>query len=369
MKMSTLKKKSDQSGSNHEDHINYSTDGENPATKSNLSKHASNSVLNLEHLDLANEVLFPEPAPLPNMSGRVKIEKAFAQGFLSYQRHQYLEASQQLQRALKGRHRGSFLAHFLQGLCNYSLGQFKLAHADFSVCCLVADSQARTKCEGSLAFYNRGLVHIKLNEIRKAADDISTAIEIFPEEMMFHSCRALLCRRLGRFEEAQNEYLTLRRLEAKVEKLNDGDKADNLKRQETIFVSSSLKKFSSSNISTSRSFHSANSTDLKAKLYGDLHQALTCRPGKRTKQQIDLLTEESRMMAAFSHFDTQQLSTLWQYFEYKNYPSNARIFEQGDEADDYFLVWSGSGKSLYIAPARIDVKQRCLQSLIQMTFS
>jgi hypothetical protein len=205
--------------------------------------------------------------------------------------------------------------------------------------------------------------------LRKAADDISTAIEIFPEEMMFHSCRALLCRRLGRFEEAQNEYLTLRRLEAKVEKLNDGDKADNLKRQETIFVSSSLKKFSSSNISTSRSFHSANSTDLKAKLYGDLHQALTCRPGKRTKQQIDLLTEESRMMAAFSHFDTQQLSTLWQYFEYKNYPSNARIFEQGDEADDYFLVWSGSGKSLYIAPARIDVKQRCLQSLIQMTFS
>lgn len=307
-----------------------------------------------ENLNLASNVLFPDPAQLPNMNGKQSIDRAFAQGLLNYKRRQFYEASQQFQRALKGRHCGSFVPHFIRGLCSFSLGHYQLALEDFTVCIQASVSQSRTKYEEGLAFYNRSLVHIKLIKIDKAMNDVNTAIELFPTEPLFHTCRALLCRRLGRFEDAQRDYQTLRRLQAKAEKAtmicNEDDEGEKsgLRRQETIIISSRLKKMSSSFSFNSKSFtNSATSTDLKTKLYGVLHAALTCCPAKRTKHQIDLLVEESRMMAAFSHFDAKQLSTLWNFLEYKNYPSNTRIFEEGDKAHDYFLVWSGSGKSRY----------------------
>ncbi len=303
----------------------------------------------VKDLNLACEVLFPSPVQLPNMTGKQSMDRAFAKGLLNYKRSQFNEALQQFQRALKGRHRGSFFPHFVRGLCGFSLGEFQLALDDFTVCCNLSDSPSRK----SLAFFNRSLVHVKLNKTELAMKDINTAIKLCSTEPLFHSCRALLSRRLGYFEDAQRDYETLRRLQAKAERAisniflqrySEREK-DGLKRHKTIVLPSHLEKLSSFN---SSSFNSVTSIDLKTKLYGVLHTALTCCPTRRTTHQINLLVEESRMMAAFSHFDTKQLSTLWCYLEYKTYPSNHRIFEEGDEADDYYLVWSGSGmKSMY----------------------
>jgi len=48
------------------------------------------------------------------------------------------------------------------------------------------------------------------------------------------------------------------------------------------------------------------------------------------------------MMIAFSHLEPGQLRELWKHFVYKKYTSDVRIFEQGDDADVFYVIYSGS---------------------------
>lgn len=290
----------------------------------------------------AANVLFPHVAELPNMNENQSKDHTLSQGFLYYNRRQFDEAFKHLKRNLKGKSRGNFLNHFLLGLCSFELEKKKEALTYFSNSLKLSGS--RTKYEEALAFFNRSLTYIKLkNQMENAMHDVNMAIESYPSEPLFHTYRALLYRRLGRFEEAQRDYQTIRTIQAKAAR----DLNERITRKETMIISSPDKNMKSMTLSktssSARSLYSIGSVDLKTKLYGEVHSALTCAPSERTQGQIELLVKESRMMNAFAHFDVQQLHTLWRYLEYKIFASNERLFEEGDVANDYYLVWSGSG--------------------------
>ena len=53
------------------------------------------------------------------------------------------------------------------------------------------------------------------------------------------------------------------------------------------------------------------------KLYGEVHMALTTPAHERSEEQLNLLTEECRMMKAFSHLDEDQVRRLWKYLRYR----------------------------------------------------
>ena len=79
----------------------------------------------------------------------------------------------------------------------------------------------------------------------------------------------------------------------------------------------------------------------KEKVHGIVRASLTAPPHERTDAQIELLTTESQMMPAFAMLSRGQLKTLWGFLVYRRFVPNARLFEQGQEADKFYVVWSG----------------------------
>jgi len=47
------------------------------------------------------------------------------------------------------------------------------------------------------------------------------------------------------------------------------------------------------------------------------------------------------MMHAFAHLNREQLKTLWKYLSYKRFRSGVRLFEQGDDPENFYVIWSG----------------------------
>ncbi len=95
------------------------------------------------------------------------------------------------------------------------------------------------------------------------------------------------------------------------------------------------------NLYISKADEERKQKELKAKIYGMVHLALTEVPDARTPAQLDLLVAESRLMSAFAHLDAKELRTLWQFLTYRKFNSGKRLFEMGDEATNFYVVWSG----------------------------
>ena len=78
---------------------------------------------------------------------------------------------------------------------------------------------------------------------------------------------------------------------------------------------------------------------LQAKVFGLVHVALKEQPEERTAAQLDLLVNESKLMPAFKHLDNGQLRTLWKYLSYRKFNTGIRLFEQGDDAKNFYVIW------------------------------
>ncbi|GMH56985.1 hypothetical protein TrLO_g11314 [Triparma laevis f. longispina] len=80
---------------------------------------------------------------------------------------------------------------------------------------------------------------------------------------------------------------------------------------------------------------------LKEKIYGLVYTALVTPPHERTPGQLELLTTESSLMPAFGHLTRDQLKLLWNFLTYRKFVPNHRLFEHGDEADKFYVIWGG----------------------------
>jgi CRP-like cAMP-binding protein len=79
----------------------------------------------------------------------------------------------------------------------------------------------------------------------------------------------------------------------------------------------------------------------KEKIHGMVLVALQTHPDDRTGSQLNVLCRESKKMTAFAKFNPQELRTLWKFLVYKRFSANHRLFEEGDEAFDFYVIWSG----------------------------
>jgi tetratricopeptide (TPR) repeat protein len=302
---------------------------------------------------------------LRDMSPSQTMDVNISMALKDFSRSMYQSSIVRLNRTiLKNPH--SFLPRFLRGICHYYLECYIASKRDFSVCCMNTcnNNHKDAEYDRALAFFNRSVVWMKMNNSERAMSDINEAIDIYSFEMGFFSNRALLYRRRGNFEAAQQDYKMMRRIEADEIRENDEGaipirrdlasipmrvRTDLLKRPNAIATQSSARirktmigRQALQGNKSPGSKRARSQLDLKTSVYGQVHSALTCPPEQRTKAHLEVLVKESRMMPAFAHLDTRQLNTLWQFLEYKSYTSNTRLFEEGDSAEDYMLVWSGS---------------------------
>lgn len=283
----------------------------------------------------------------------------------------------------------AFLPNFIKGVCHYYLDDLENAKKDFTICCACVVGRSsggggggtegrkkinkgqRSEYEKALAFFNRSIVWMKLNRVEQSMEDIDKAICLYPFEQAFFSNRALLFRRLGNFESAQEDYAMRRTLlvDDPVEGGVDSEKTkgNNEDHHRLSLLSMrispdcllALPVQSPFSIPRKRSqhqkaFYAPMSNMIRSPLElisGDIHDqcrlmlALKCPPQKRTKEQINLLIQESKMMPAFVTLDSTQIKTLWQYFEYKDLPSTDMniLFVEREFLNDnfYILIWSG----------------------------
>ena len=420
------------------------------------------------------EVLSCQVKELPDMSPSQTIDVNISMGLKDYRSNQYKSAIDRFKKAIEHNSLFFFLPRFVRGLCYYYTKQYDLAILDFSTCSYhqenenhysnrsyknerknrfhgynySTDAAARVDQSNhsiygqALAIFNRGVTRVKLNGINEALEDYNKAILLYKYDCDFYKNRALLHRRMGNFEAAQQDYQQVRQIEKVCDEESDeeDEKQDaydticnmssdsfverkrhlgNPSRKISLssptinVVISGKKKMnapksplethspppirpSTTTISMMRvsnssrkdhrhdsSYHqfspSCNSQtastpkcrnnkklhkqqtflgrgspsvlirkrprsylrDLKASVFGQLHIALITPAKERNPSQLQILVEESKMMTAFAHLDKTQLYTLWQYLEYRKYPSNYRIIEQDDPAEDYYLVWTG----------------------------
>lgn len=367
---------------------------------------------------------------LPDMSPAQTNDSNISAGLREYAAGNYGAALSRLSRAVEQHERGpsAFVPRFVRGLCHDRLGRSEAARRDFALCCGrdawtsrggansggkdigtssgagsgIGSAAAATGGGGgdydrhrSLAYFNRGVVRAKTNDLSGALDDFTTAINMNPSsEPSFYANRALLHRRNGDFEAAQRDYRLLRRV-SEGQRGGGGDHrqqrsgaasattmASPSRRQATIIVrpatpggdrhrhkhpaaasvaspvertaaagqiSPAIRKrprpgsFPPATATTPLSNSSSSEyVDPHATVFGHVHGALTCPAQKRTAVQLDTLVRESESMSAFVRIDRVELRTLWRYLEYRTFPSNVRIFEQDDPAEDYYLVWAGS---------------------------
>lgn len=317
---------------------------------------------------------------LRDMSPSQTVDVNVSMALTDFSRSMYELAIERLNRTLS-KNPNAFLPHFIRGICHYHMSNYDAAKRDFTACCCCIPedgSSERHEYDRALAFFNRSVVWMKLNDGSKAMDDINKAIDVYAFEKAFFCNRAILYRRKGNFEAAQHDYKVIRRMESEeMKEMDASSSARNLLGGVGELHSSPLPRkgvgvgvgvthllsaqphmnnhsSSSGRIRKTllgrKTIHGNKSPsakrprsllDLKTTVYGQLHSALTCIPHKRTKAQLDVLVKESRMMSAFAHLDVKQLTTLWKFLEYQSFPSNTRLFEQGDKAEDYMLVWSG----------------------------
>ncbi len=319
---------------------------------------------------------------LRDMNPSQTVDVNISMALTDYSRSMYQAAIHRLTRTLLKHHRNAFIPHFIRGICHYHMNEYDLAKHDFSACCCtIKDGSERQEYDRALAFFNRSVVWMKMNDASKAMEDVNKAIEIYPFEKAFFCNRAILYRRRGKFEAAQYDYKAIRRLESEEMKELDNCVVRKSAGGKELVLSPTKKKKKgdihllpprrhalANNCSGSGSGQSSlgrirktligrrtiqgnkspsakrprSLLDMKTSAYGQVHSALTCQPQRRTRAQLDVLVKESRMMSAFAHLDIKQLTTLWKYLEYQSFPSNTRLFNEGDVAEEYMLVWSGS---------------------------
>lgn len=274
---------------------------------------------------------------LPDMTPDQSSDVNVSTGLRDFTCEQYLLSLKRLNKAIT-HHPKSITPRFVRGLCHEKLCEYELALKDFTVCCELGTEKQQHEC--ALAYFNRGVLNIRLEKFDLAMDCFTAAISLYDMDPDFHSNRALLYRRKGDFQRSQDEYQSVRRLtyQNNNNNSNGGNKSDST-RLSIGKVHSKSPPFNGTDNGINKI---SDENEAKTIFFGQLHTALICPAKDRTPSQIDILVKETKMMEAFVHFDTDQQKTLWKHLEYKKLSSNVRIFEQGDSSDGYYVIWSGA---------------------------
>mmetsp|Transcript_59564 Transcript_59564/g.69607 ORF Transcript_59564/g.69607 Transcript_59564/m.69607 type:complete len:637 (+) Transcript_59564:347-2257(+) len=301
-----------------------------------------------------DEILCCDLKELPDMSPDQTIDVNISKGLKEFQTFNYESSVKRFNVALKrSTTMNNMLATFVRGLCHGKLNNIDLALKDFTNCCTMQQTGSVTNLqEVALSFFNRGVILGKKRKMGRAIADFSKAISLYGYDSDFYANRALIHRRLGDYVKAQEDYQSVKTLQA--ENICARDNGSNTERLPSLSPSVKAPKKSpafkrASPVSPHKNKkhqlpspkHSERRASVKERFFGLLHEAITCRAEERSAEELRELVNESKMMSAFAHLKEDQLLTLWKYLEYELLPSNHRIFEQGDDANHFYLIWKG----------------------------
>ena len=105
----------------------------------------------------------------------------------------------------------STTAYHLRGMTYVKRGMHAEAIADFSTC-------IRLNPRSVAHFFNRALVHFHLQQYHAAAKDLTHALTLDPDAIDVRRSRALVMRRMGRFDQTHADYLAAEITESEQEK-------------------------------------------------------------------------------------------------------------------------------------------------------
>ena len=338
-----------------------------------------------------------------------------SKGLTDYNKSDYNVAIARLQRAAKN-HPNSSTVHFLLGNCFAKKFDWRQSLKHFTVCCRLSNGG------NSNALYNRGLVRCNLMEYTGAVKDLTRAIKLeksrdfYATRALIHrrngdykkaqkdyiaikhlevqKGQEVLLSEIDSGNEAQRRKMSMGG-SAKLkgngnpsenkdndkdndtngessEKKNDVDKKANNRNKKQQHLDKKRRRTSKKKKNGSppprmtqaaaqradAARQAQQQADFKLKVYGMVHVALMTPPAERTAVQLDMLVKESSMMIAFQHLEPGQLRELWKHFAYKKFTSNVRIFEQGDDADVFYVVYSGSVSARIPSESESGIKKK-----------
>jgi tetratricopeptide (TPR) repeat protein len=238
---------------------------------------------------------------LPNLLNRNAKDMPFGltnqatidQGIREYQKGDNASAVSRFTNALKVDGKNQF-ALFFRGMALERLRQYRRAMNDFSTFISMYPSKP-------IPYYNRGICHLHLGEDVEAIKDLTSAMDFEPSldaQTDYYSARGLAHRRLEHFVESQKDYMYLKQLnERRLGKATATGKTAKVK----IAADNSPAQFGSSEPSAKDLFQDAMKT----------------KAASRTKEQMQILLERSSRIKALKELSTPVLQQLWCKIEYK----------------------------------------------------
>jgi tetratricopeptide (TPR) repeat protein len=255
------------------------------------------------------------------------------QGIREYQKGDYASAVNRFTNALKVDNKNQF-ALFFRGMALERLRQYKRAMNDFSTFINIYPSKP-------IPYYNRGICHLHLGEDVEAIKDLTSAMDFEPSLdncADFYYSRGLAYRRLGNFVESQKDYMYLQQLnERGAAKVNgkNGQKAKG-KAQKAADDSPGVQ------------FGSTSGSEPSAE---DLFQeAMKTSAASRTEDQFQILVERSSRIKALKELSTPMLQQLWRKAQYRvvqETPGNSLMTEESSstqllEPHSWFVLVRGT---------------------------
>ncbi len=229
---------------------------------------------------------------------------------------------------------GHFLANMTRAVAHSRAGRLQSCTADLDRC-------ATLQPRNALVPYNRGTVLAAHGQLAEAEQAFSAAIALDGTQQDFFLNRALVNRRMGRFIEARADYYAARHLAPpaaaaaaaalEAAAVADPTGPDDVKQSPG----------SSGGGGDGRASPTTDAATGGARML-PLHEALLTPPAERSDQQIELLIEKSDSVRFLRKFPHEDAVRIWQHLEYRKFEPGEHVFEEGDAADYFYIILTGS---------------------------
>lgn len=234
-----------------------------------------------------------------------------SRGFKKYRMELYPEALELFEKAIHSE-KQLHLATFLRAVVLHLLGNHICAEKEFTKC-------IKKNLKMHEAYYNRCITRLAMGKDARAVNDIRKAVKLHPTDTLYMKTYALILRRLGKFEDAQDEYIKL---------LDPTTSA-------TAVTSDSLHaELEKHKLTEGIYAHMFSATE-------ELESALQTSPMNRTSDMVQVLASRLAQIQAFNVFSRTALENCAQAIEYIHLESGQNASRPMKNPTGIYVVLSG----------------------------
>ncbi|DAZ95625.1 TPA: hypothetical protein N0F65_002254 [Lagenidium giganteum] len=277
------------------------------------------------------------PESIFKSAGSLYVGKAFH----LYEEKRYQEALIQCNRAIKMQGNNMVkLAYLLRGVLYDIIGKFAKAEREF-LQCIKLDDQFHQ------AFFNLSVCRLKMGKDEEALHDVSMALTLDPLNEKYLKNRALIYRRMGEFQLAQDEYSKLETIPAVAKVLTAANAMQPPASSFAKAASSAallMKSIDSMKGETSTVTAQELEDGLFDHLFGkptDDKLALVCDPEQRTDEQLNAIVARLQTVLYFQDFPVELLFKVARHMEYEVVACGKSFALGEDHPHNFYVLFSG----------------------------